>query len=86
MQLSGTLSRTKHTACRRSIRSAAVVALYAMACAGVGIVASGFARTSGQMGLIVVISDATFSGSRKAWADITMRRRWRDSKPRPSTM
>ena len=33
----------------------AVVALYAMACAGVGIVASGFARTSGQMGLIVVL-------------------------------
>ena len=33
----------------------AVVAVYAMACAGVGIVASGFARTSGQMGLIVVL-------------------------------
>ena len=33
----------------------AVVALYAMACAGVGIVASGFARNSGQMGLIVVL-------------------------------
>lgn len=33
----------------------AVVALYAIACAGVGIVASGFARTSGQMGLIVVL-------------------------------
>jgi ABC-2 type transport system permease protein len=32
-----------------------VVAVYAMACAGVGIVASGFARTSGQMGLIVVL-------------------------------
>jgi ABC-2 type transport system permease protein len=33
----------------------AVVALFAMACAGVGIVASGFARNSGQMGLIVVL-------------------------------
>ncbi|MEW6703766.1 MAG: ABC transporter permease [Pseudomonadota bacterium] len=33
----------------------AVVALYAVACAGVGIVASGFARNSGQMGLIVVL-------------------------------
>ncbi|HJV60934.1 MAG TPA: ABC transporter permease [Albitalea sp.] len=33
----------------------AVVALFAMACAGVGIVASGFARNSGQMGLIVIL-------------------------------
>ena len=32
-----------------------VVALFAMACAGVGIVASGFARNSGQMGLIVIL-------------------------------
>jgi ABC-2 type transport system permease protein len=32
-----------------------VVALYAMACAGVGIVASSFARNSGQMGLIIVL-------------------------------
>jgi ABC-2 type transport system permease protein len=30
-------------------------ALFAMACAGVGIVASGFARNSGQMGLIVIL-------------------------------
>lgn len=33
----------------------AVVALFTMACAGVGIVASGFARNSGQMGLIVIL-------------------------------
>jgi ABC-2 type transport system permease protein len=33
----------------------AMVALFAMACAGVGIVASGFARNSGQMGLIVIL-------------------------------
>jgi ABC-2 type transport system permease protein len=33
----------------------AVVALFATACAGVGIVASGFARNSGQMGLIVIL-------------------------------
>jgi ABC-2 type transport system permease protein len=32
-----------------------VVALFTMACAGVGIVASGFARNSGQMGLIVIL-------------------------------
>jgi ABC-2 type transport system permease protein len=32
-----------------------MVALFAMACAGVGIVASGFARNSGQMGLIVIL-------------------------------
>jgi ABC-2 type transport system permease protein len=33
----------------------AVVALFAMSCAGVGIVASGFARNSGQMSLIVIL-------------------------------
>lgn len=33
----------------------AVVALFTMACAGVGIVASGFARNSGQMSLIVIL-------------------------------
>ncbi len=33
----------------------AVVALFAVACSGVGIVASGFARNSGQMGLIVLL-------------------------------
>jgi ABC-2 type transport system permease protein len=33
----------------------AVVALFSVACAGVGIVASGFARNSGQMGLIVLL-------------------------------
>lgn len=33
----------------------AVVALFTTACAGVGIVASGFARNSGQMGLIVIL-------------------------------
>lgn len=33
----------------------AVVALFTIACAGVGIVASGFARNSGQMGLIVIL-------------------------------
>ncbi|HJW12317.1 MAG TPA: ABC transporter permease [Albitalea sp.] len=33
----------------------AMVALFSMACAGVGIVASGFARNSGQMGLIVIL-------------------------------
>jgi ABC-2 type transport system permease protein len=33
----------------------AVVALFTMVCAGVGIVASGFARNSGQMGLIVIL-------------------------------
>lgn len=33
----------------------AMVALYTMACAGVGIVASGFARNSGQMSLIVIL-------------------------------
>jgi ABC-2 type transport system permease protein len=33
----------------------AMVALFTMACAGVGIVASGFARNSGQMSLIVIL-------------------------------
>lgn len=33
----------------------AMVALYTIACAGVGIVASGFARNSGQMSLIVIL-------------------------------
>jgi ABC-2 type transport system permease protein len=33
----------------------AVTALFAMSCAGVGIVASGFARNSGQMSLIVIL-------------------------------
>jgi ABC-2 type transport system permease protein len=33
----------------------AVVAVFAVACAGVGIVASGYARNSGQMGMIVVL-------------------------------
>lgn len=32
-----------------------MVALFTMACAGVGIVCSGFARNSGQMGLIVIL-------------------------------
>ena len=32
-----------------------VVALFTMACAGLGVVASGFARNSGQMGLIIIL-------------------------------
>ncbi|MBE0548277.1 MAG: ABC transporter permease, partial [Rubrivivax sp.] len=33
----------------------AMVALFTMACAGVGVVAAGYARNSGQMGLIVIL-------------------------------